>query len=312
MTRFPQLDAFRGGPGLVRLIGHRGARGVMPENTLEGFLFTLSAGVPLLEFDVVLTRDGVPVVTHNHHLDGAATRDADGNWLAGQGPRVSDLTLEALQGHDVGGVDVRSPYGARFADQVFLSGVPVPRLGDVLDLANDPRHGDVHFLLELKSDPDLRDDPQARAAAVEAVVSEVRARGQASRTILHSFDWRLLEACRRAAPEMPTSYLSQMPQTPSELCEAMALAGLPEDALSAERSLPLIVADAGGQLWCPHARDVTPALVEEARALGLIVLAWTVNEAEEIDRMIEAGVDGIVTDYPGRVQHRLRLRGASW
>jgi len=190
--------------------------------------------------------------------------------------------------------------------------VRVPRLGDLLDLQQNPRHGDVHFLLELKSEPAMRDDPAARAGFVEAVVTEVVARGLSDRTILHSFDWRLLEACRRAVPEIPTSFLSELPRTPAERREALAMAGLPEEALSQPRSLPQIVAQAGGQLWCPHARDVTPALVEEARALGLIVLVWTVNETEEIDRMIAAGVDGIVTDYPGRVQHRLRLRGASW
>lgn len=307
MTRFPQLDAFRGGPGLVRLIGHRGARGVMPENTMEGFAFTLSAGVSLLEFDVVLTRDGVPVVTHNHQLDGAATRDAAGNWLTGQGPRVADLTLDELRGYDVGGVDVRTPYGQQFCDQVFLDGVRVPRLGDLLDLGHDPRFADLHFLLELKSDPALRDDARARAAFVAAIMTQVRESGMAGRTILHSFDWRLLDVCRREAPEMPTSCLSQMPETVEALCSG----GLP-GFLSQDRSLPRMVADAGGQLWCPNVEDVTPELVAEARRLDLIVLAWTVNETVDIDRMIEAGVDGIVTDYPGRVQHRLRLRGVRW
>jgi len=307
VTGFPQLDAFRGGPGLVRLVGHRGARGVMPENTMEGFAFTLLAGVSLLEFDVVLTRDGVPVVTHNHHLDGAATRDAAGNWLMGQGPRVAELTLNELHGYDVGGVDVRSSYGRQFCDQVLLDGVRVPCLGDLLDLGHDPRFADLHFLLELKSDPALRDDARAREAFVAAIVAKVRDRGMAGRTILHSFDWHLLDVCRRAAPEMPTSCLSQMPETVDALC-AGGLSGF----VSQDCSLPRMVADAGGQLWCPNVEDVTPELVAEARRLDLIVLAWTVNETGDIDRMIEAGVDGIVTDYPGRAQHRLRLRGARW
>ena len=135
--------------------------------------------------------------------------------------------------------------------------------------------------------------------------------GLSDRTILHSFDWRLLEECRRAVPEIPTSYLSEMPERPERPrgpCHGRSGRG----CAVRRRSLPQIVAQAGGQLWCPHARDVTPALVAEAQALGLIVLAWTVNETEEIDRMIEAGVDGIVTDYPGRAQHRLHLRGAGW
>ena len=74
MTAYSQLAGFRGGDGVVRLIGHRGARGVMPENTMAGFEFTTMIGVEALEFDVVMTRDRVPVITHNHHLISSATR----------------------------------------------------------------------------------------------------------------------------------------------------------------------------------------------------------------------------------------------
>ena len=81
MKDFPQLKGFKGSPGLVRLIGHRGARGLMPENTIEGFEFTLDMGVTALEFDVLVSKDNVPVITHDKYLSGASTRENKGKWL---------------------------------------------------------------------------------------------------------------------------------------------------------------------------------------------------------------------------------------
>jgi glycerophosphoryl diester phosphodiesterase len=311
MTSFPQLDGFRGGPGLVRLVGHRGARGVMPENTMEGFAFTLAAGVRALEFDVVLTRDRVPVVTHNHRLSRATTRDAEGRWIEGEEPRIADLSFENLRRFDVGGLDAASAYGRRFADQVFLSQVQVPSLSNLLALANAPGNEDVHLLLELKSDPALKGDADERVILVDRVVGEVRLHGLGLRTVLHSFDWDLLDECRRQAPEMPTSYLSQLPAAEEEPGEADS-ASVGPDFSASDQSIPRMVAAAGGQMWCPHHQDTTPELVEEAHGLGLLVTVWTANEPEEIERMIDIGVDGIVTDFPGRAQHILLERRGRW
>ena len=66
--QFPAVEAFRGRDGVIRVVGHRGARGILPENSMLGFEFVLSSGTPLLEFDVVMTADMVPVITHNHRL----------------------------------------------------------------------------------------------------------------------------------------------------------------------------------------------------------------------------------------------------
>lgn len=311
MTHFPQLDGFRGGPGLIRLIGHRGARGVMPENTIEGFAFTLDIGVRALEFDVVLTRDRVPVITHNHHLANSATRGCDGKWLTGPEPKVAALTLEQIQGYDVGGLDGHSIYGQRFPDQAFMSGLRVPRLSELLDLACQPEHSDLSLLLELKSDPEVRDDTSERREVVAAVVAEVRARNLEPRTVLHSFDWDLLDECRAQAPDMPTSYLSQLPENSDDPGEDSSKAVGP-DYRALTVSVPRAVRDSGGQMWCPYYLDVTRDLVEEAHALGLLVSVWTVNEHDDIERMIDAGVDGIVSDYPGRVQRHLLNRNLRW
>ena len=311
MTRFPQLSGFRGCKEIVHLIGHRGARGIMPENTMEGFEFTLGIGVKILEFDVVLTRDKTPVITHNHRLANSATRTSDGLWLTGEGRKVSSMSFAELQTLDVGGVDGHSMYGQRFPDQAFLNNVRVPRLADLLALAAQPKHSDVHLLLELKSDPDVRDNTRERAAVVAAVVADVRSHQLTNRTIMHSFDWDLLNECRKQAPEMPTSYLSELPVNRDGVGEESSKSVGPDYA-AISGSVPQAVKAAGGQVWCPFYKDVTSNLVAEAHSLGLLVLTWTVNDQSDIENMINAGVDGIVSDYPGRVQRCLLNRTLQW
>ena len=139
MKDFPQLSGFKSHPGFIRVIGHRGARGLMPENTMEGFEFTLGLGVMALEFDVLLSKDNVPVVTHDNYLSRASTRDSMGRWLKEDGPYISELTLSELKEFDVGGLNVKSLYGAHYPEQKFLSGVRIPTLKELLDFAIENR-----------------------------------------------------------------------------------------------------------------------------------------------------------------------------
>ncbi len=308
---FPQVEAFRGGNNLIRVVGHRGARGVLPENSMIGFDFSLSIGVPLLEFDVVLTADDVPVITHNHRLHASSFRDTNGLFLSGEEPKVSSLTFEQIQQFDIGRLDGHSAYGQRFPDQAQLDGVRVPRLIDLLELVAEQKYGDAYLMLELKSDPDLAHDALYRENFVGRVLQEVRAKSLSTRAVLHSFDWNLLEECQRQAPDMPSSYLTQLPENEDDVGEDSSKAVCP-DFRGRRHEIPLLVKQAGGSLWCPYYADVTAENVALAKELGLCVAVWTVNEHEEISRMIDLRVDAIVSDYPGRVQRHLSDLGMGW
>jgi len=308
---FPQVEAFRGGENLIRVVGHRGARGVLPENSMIGFDFALSIGVPLLEFDVVLSADDVPVITHNHRLHAPSFRDSNGQFLTGLEPKVSSLTFEQIQQFEIGRLDGHSAYGQRFPDQAQMDGVRVPRLLDLLDLIADPKYADAYLMLELKSDPDMAHDALYRRNFVGCVLQEVRAKGLSSRAVLHSFDWNLLEECQKQAPGMPSSYLTQLPDSADDVGEDSSKAVCP-DFRGRREEIPHLVKQAGGALWCPYYADVTAENVKLAKELGLCVAVWTVNETQDIDRMIELCVDAIVSDYPGRVQRRLSDLGMSW
>lgn len=308
---FQQVEAFRGGENLIRVVGHRGARGVLPENSMVGFDFALSIGVPLLEFDVVLTADNVPVITHNHRLHAASFREPNGLFLIGEEPKVSSLTYEQLRQFDIGRLDGQSAYGQRFPDQAQIDGVRVPKLLDLLDLVDDPKNSDAYLMLELKSDPDLAHDALYRKKFVGRVLQDVRAKGLSSRAVLHSFDWILLEECQRQAPDMPSSYLTQLPENADDVGEDSSKSVCP-DFRGRRDEIPDLVKQAGGSLWCPYYADVTAENVTRAKELGLCVAVWTVNEHEEIGRMIDLRVDAIVSDYPGRVQRQLSETGFRW
>ena len=303
MKDFPQLNGFKGSPGLIRLIGHRGARGLMPENTIEGFEFTLDLGVTALEFDVLVSKDNVPVITHDYQLSGSSTRDYNGKWIGENGPKISELTLAQLKQFDVGGLDSRSIYGANYPEQEFLSGIRIPKLSELLDLACLPKGQNLFLLMEIKSDGSLK-----VAKIVSQIVDEIRKRKLGNRTVLHSFDWGLLKECHRLAPEIPRSFLSQLPDNCDETSD-LASEDITPDFSSFKTSIPKAIANQEGQMWCPYFKDVTSELVKEAHSLGLLVCTWTVNEIEDMENMIDAGVDGIITDYPNRAQKVLEIRG---
>ena len=307
----PQVAAFSGNGDTIRVVGHRGARGIMPENSLVGFDFALSIGVNLLEFDVVMTMDHVPVITHNHELQGASFRGPDGKFLNGGGQRVSSLQMADLVQFDIGRLDGQTEYGKRFPDQAQLDGVRVPRLGELLQLVSQPKYDQAHLMLELKSDPHQNGDSSKRDAFVSAVISEVRDAGLADRTLLHSFDWSLLAECQRQQSDLPVSFLTQICESANEAGEDSSNIVTPNFGLPGS-SIPDEVIKAGGSLWCPYYKDIKNADLTRARALGLCVAVWTVNELEDIDRMIGLHVDAIITDYPGRVQRRLSDHGYKW
>lgn len=310
-----RLFPLRRAPGIVRLHGHRAARGVLPENTLLAFRNTFDIGVQVVELDILSTRDGIPVITHNPRLMSASTRDAEGNWLSGEGPRIHDLTYEELSRYDVGGLRAGTAYAARYPDQAFLNGLRIPRFEDLARILAEPAYREIWLNIEIKSHPDRPDDTPPLPDYVAAVLSVLRGHGLEDRSILQSFDWRVLEEVACKAPDLPRSYLSYLPR-PQPTMEVNVFEGSPwignAPWASVGGSLPRMISHMGGLIWCPYHEDLDPEEVALAHELGLIVNTWTVNSPEDMHRAIDAGVDGIITDYPARAQRLLLDRGLSW
>ena len=155
--------------------GHRGARGLLPENTLAAFARALSIGVTTLELDVGATRDGVIVVTHNPRLEPESTRDKDGNWLSDTGPAIRSLTLKELRTFDVGRMKPGTRYQERFPDQLAIDGMRIPTLEQLLLLVRCSGNEQIRLNIETKlrpTEPELYLSPEEFIAALLSVVKD--------------------------------------------------------------------------------------------------------------------------------------------
>ena len=299
------------------LQGHRGARGLRPENTLPAFEAALDAGAVSVETDLHLTRDGVVVLCHEPFLDAARftppTADAPR-------PAVADATLAELRlwradlnpdpGRFPAQVAEVGPLARQFVGRLGLDPFAVPTLADLFlfaaDYAGEPgaaagktahqreRAARVRFDLELKRVPfhpeRINDGFTGRAPGVleRRIVEAVRAAGVADRTTVRGFDHRCIRFLRALEPRL-TGAVIVAHTAPAVIAE--------------------VVLQADARIYCPSFDFLDAEMVRQAHAVGVRVLPWTVNEPEQWKRLIDWGVDGITTDYPDRLAERLRAWG---
>jgi glycerophosphoryl diester phosphodiesterase len=262
----------------------------------------MALGVDTLELDIGLTADGVVVISHDTVLNPDHTRDAQGAFLSSTGPSIRSLTLAQIQRYDVGRLNVASNYGKQFASQKPRDGERIPTLASLFEIA---RGGTVRFNIETKIDPTKPDETASAETIVGALLDTIERAGMAQRVTIQSFDWRTLALVAQRAPTMPRAYLT----SPRTLRDSRWTAGL---AASAFPSVPALVKAAGGAgdvTWSPSFGELTPESVREAHALDLKVLPWTVNQRADMARLVDQGVDGLITDYPDVLREVLRERG---
>lgn len=261
--------------------GHRGCRGLMPENTIPAMLHAIDLGVHTIEMDVVITSDGKVMVSHDPFMHADISTRPDGTYLqAGETRKylIFQMTAAAVQAWDVG----LKP-NPKFPRQLRLKAVK-PLLADLIDSVESyikatgkPR---VRYNIETKSNPATDNihhpDPER---FVQLLMEVIQAKGIARYVTIQSFDKRTLQVLHRTHPRVRTSLLVD----------------------AGNRSAPpALVADLGFKpsTISPAFQLITPEYVKACHRLGILVLPWTVNERETIDRLKGMGVDGIISDYP--------------
>lgn len=292
--------------------GHRGARGLAPENTIEGFKVALQTGVTTLELDLGMTKDGVVVVSHDPRLNPDIARGPDGQFLNSHGPAIRSLTFAELQRYDVGRIRPGSPYATRFAEQMGMDGVRIPRLADVFALVRRSGADHIRFNIETKITPTSGADVADPETFARAVAAEIRAAKLEKRAAVQSFDWRTLAALRAIAPEIERACLTVEESWMDNLERGRPgpsawTAGLDIDDFGG--SAAKLAAAAGCAVWSPYFRNVGEATMADAKATKVKVVPWTVNEPADMERLISMGVDGIITDYPDRLRRVIAARG---
>ena len=242
--------------------GHRGARAMRPENTIPAFEYAIEAGVDFLEMDVAVTKDNVLVISHDPHI----------NREICQGPHVGiairELTLAELHEYDCG--TLKNPH---FPKQQPVPGTRIPTLDEVLSLASKSA---VQFNIETKSFPDHPELTPPPDIFAMLMLEVIRKHNLESRCIIQSFDFRTLRAMKTLAPNMRLAALWE---------------GKPRPFVD-------IAKEAYAGIISPYFPLATPQQVEAAHAAKLEVVPWTADRPEDWQKLIDAGVDAIITDDP--------------
>jgi glycerophosphoryl diester phosphodiesterase len=267
----------RAQPPEFDLQAHRGGRGETTEESLRAFAKSLELGVSTLELDIVITKDGHPVVWHDATIDAEKCADtgpafADDPQYPYVGKLVHELTLEQIRTLDCG------KQLAEFPRAEVVQGNKIATLPEVFALEDSYRRSDVRYNIETKVDAN---NPRASAEPqefVDVILAAVRSAGKVDQVEIESFDWRTLPIVHRAEPSIP-------------------LVALYDEATVGD---PMIGATmVGASIVSPSYQLVTgKPYVDRAHALGLKVIPWTVNDADSMRQQIGYGVDGIITDYP--------------
>ena len=253
--------------------GHRGCRGLRPENTLAAFEHAIELGVDVLELDLALSSDDVLVVVHDPEVNPELCVPDPARPLPSQ--RFRDLGAAEIATLDCG-----SRQSPRFVEQTPVPGARIPTFGQVLELLE--RHPGLRVNAEIKTFPDRRELTRTPADFARALVALVRERGLAQRVTVQSFDAEALRAVGRLAPDL----------------ERVALV----DEL--EQIEPML--STGARVLSPRSSLLREGDIERYHHRGLRVIPWTVNTVDEMRRLIDWHVDGIITDRPDLLLDLLR------
>jgi len=284
------------------VIGHRGAAGLRPENTLAAFRAACELGVDAVELDVLVSADGQLVVHHDFKLKPEIARTEEGVWIsAGSQPAVKDLTVAQLKTYDIGRLQPKTSYAKRYPEQIPVDGERIPTLNEVIDLFKQACRPSSRLFVEIKTSPEEPNLTPSPETVADRVAEMLEYAGIAERTWILSFDWRALVHIQKTAPAMAAVYLTIVGPglnnlQPNQPGASPWLAGFDIDDFNG--AVPRAVKAAGGRVWSPYFKNLTPESLAEARNLGLLVFVWTPDSSDDLKKMIEMKVDAITTNRP--------------
>jgi glycerophosphoryl diester phosphodiesterase len=269
----------------VGIHGHRGARSLRPENTIPGLLYAAGLGIEVLEFDIAVTKDGVPVLSHDPEVNPNICQKMNGDKVAEPRPVIHQMLLSELKTFDCG--TLKNP---RFKKQVPVEKTVKPTLREffeALAASKLPNKDTIQFNIETKIFADRPDVSPNPDTFVSLIVAELERAKVVDRSILQSFDDRTLAAARRLKPELKLAVLNER-NFSNSLARAQKLKA---------------------EFVSPNTRFVSKDYVKRAHALGMQVVPWTANDQKTWTDLVNAGVDAIITDDPAALLEFLKSRG---
>ena len=324
----------------IQVYAHRGARSYAPENTMPAYKATLAIGADWVDMDVVLTKDGEILISHDPLLNADIVRDSSGKFIAKNKAAlksfsasemqdyirkfaVKNLTLKELQKFDVGRLNQDSSYAKFFPDQLAVDGTRMPTLREVVRFVNHATKNRVGFQIEMKTDPahpEFSSDPKLFAEALSKILLEEKI---VDRAEIQAFDFQCLYELQKLVKHVKSAYLTSRDNEKGGVDDFFhqdaKIAGMWTGGKLVKDlggSIPKMVQALGGFAWEPEDAELTKESLDEAHTLGLKVVVWswpeqlgTAFDPKLVAKMIDWGVDGIISDDPGRLISMLAARG---
>jgi len=292
--------------------GHRGARGLAPENTLAGFQTAIDLGVTTLEFDIGVTQDRIPVICHDPFINPIICLQKNGEIIGtdslGHGPYIKDLTLDEIKSFDCGSLN---PDKQRFSEPPRRNtpGEAIPTLQELFDLLDQYPNRNIWCNIELKTTPD-HSSTLPFVEFAEVVIKVIKDNHRENRVNIQSFQWEVLKYIRDHHPEFVLSGLMDISSlnpinltTPSPWLNGIDINREGGTVLGVLQEAKDYI-----DIFSPSWHLITPtdpqylgSSVREIQSFGFTVIPWTVNNRHRMVELINEGVDGMITDYPNRL-----------
>lgn len=272
------------------LQAHRGGRGETTEESLRAFAKSVELGVSTVELDIVLTKDGQPMVWHDPKIQSDKCNDT-GPASPGDpqypyvGKLVHDLTLAQIRTLDC---------GKRLSDFPRAEVVQSNKIATLPDVfaVTDSYRADIRYDVETKVEADEPADSASPQQSVDVILAAIRAAGKINNVEIESFDWRTLPMVHQAEPSIPLVALwDETKWTPGSPWLAGINPAVVGDPLVGARMV-------GASIASPDYKQADAAFIDRAHAMGLKVIPWTVDDADTMRAEIAGGVDGMITDFP--------------
>ena len=263
------------------LQGHRGAVGLFPENSIIGFIETVKLGVTTLEMDVVITKDNKVLVSHEPWISNKKCIDIRGNDISDD---ILTENIYIMNFDEIKNFDCGTLPNPDHVDQKKVS-VIKPLLKEVISKVEGVSQSKIRYNIEIKSQivGDQIFHPKFNEF-VDLVVSDIRSKNIESRVTIQSFDFRVLKYLKNQYPSFKISMLVNENYNFSNIFDDL---GFYPD------------------IYSPNFKNLTYEIVKKVQEKKIQVIPWTVNSNDDIAKILELGVDGIISDYPDRVKYLL-------
>lgn len=293
----------------IDIQGHRGARGLAPENTLAGFRSAINLGVTTIELDIGVTKDGIPIIFHDTAINPQLCLQLDGQPIfldsLGHGPFIKDLTLAEIKSFDCGTLN---PDLSRFPEppRVNIPGEKIPTLQELFDLLIEYPEKDIWCNIELKTNPNNLSTHSITEFA-DAILKVIDINNRSSHVNIQSFQWDILDYVRKQNPSILlaglmglSSYKSVNESTPSPWLNGIHFEHVGGTSLAVleEAKQYIDIFSPSWRLIMPSDSRFLGSTVYEIQSAGFKVIPWTINKTQTMKKLINEGVDGIITDYP--------------